>query len=138
MSTNLRFLEHPNVYLSSRDETIAYVKLTNYGRMPADASRIPVTAEQITTAVIESHDNTGRSKVTLTLRIECEALGTPEDLREYFNRRMLDTIRAQADKIDSMRTVVREQVSKIEAFEADRRAAAVVESARIACGKGDS
>jgi hypothetical protein len=127
---NLDYLKNANVYQLHNGETIAKLKI------PSDevgnSCEIFLTAEQIVSAKIEPHGNFGRSKVTFTLSVQVQAIGTVEEHREYFARCLLDKINRQTEIIDSTAKKLREVSASKELLEADLRAKSVVESALLA------
>jgi hypothetical protein len=126
---NLDYLESSSVYRSDNSETIAKLKL------PCDGTKkyeVPLTAEQIVSAKIEPHGNFGRSKITVTLTIQVEAQGTPEEYRDYFAKCLLARINQQKEQLDKTTRQLREALDDKNKLEADLRAKAVVESALLA------
>lgn len=130
---NLDYLRNTHVYRLDNGETIATLKVPSDGT--SRDCEIPLTAEQIISAKVEPHGNLGRSKITFTLTIQVEALGTAEKYREYFSECLLDKINRQTELINSAAKKLREVSAEKELLEADLRAKSVVESALLATGR---
>ncbi|MFA5202969.1 MAG: hypothetical protein WC708_00950 [Lentisphaeria bacterium] len=130
---NLGYLESSHVYRSDSDEIIAKLKLPHGGG--TKECEIPLTAEQVVSAKIEPHGNFGRSKITITLTIQVEAQGTPEEHRDYFARCLLAKINQQRERLSKITEQLRETLEDKNKLEADLRAKAVVESALLATGQ---
>ena len=127
---NLGYLENQCVYRSDSDETIAKIKLPHDGK--TKECEVPLTAEQVVSAKIEPHGNFGRSKITITLTIQVEAQGTPEEYRDYFAKCLLARINQQKEQLNKTVKQLRETLADKNELEADLRAKAVVESALLA------
>lgn len=127
---NLGYLENSHVYCSDDDEIIAKLKLP-HGSGTKECE-IPLTAEQVASAKIEPHGNFGRSKITITLTIQVEAQGTPEEYKDYFAKCLLAKIDQQKEQLDKITEQLREMLVNKNKLEADLRAKAVVESALLA------
>ena len=127
---NLGYLENQCVYRSDSDEIIAKIKIPHDGK--TKEHEVPLTAEQIVSAKIEPHGNFGRSRITVTLTIQVEAQGTPEEYRDYFAKCLLARINQQKEQLSKTTKQLREALDGKNKLEADLRAKAVVESALLA------
>lgn len=125
----LEYLQSEHIRRSENDGDFICKVITSRGE------KVPLTAEQIVHAKVEPHSNFGQSKIKVTLEIEIQAEGTAEYYQKFFAKCLLATIQKQREEIDILKSKHTEQRIQIEKFESDARAAAVVESAKIALNK---
>jgi hypothetical protein len=87
-----------------------------------DGVTIPLTAEELVTATIVAHPNSGRSKITVGLTVELEVGGAPDVIRANFARALLAairdrdaTIKAERAHNENMRHQVRDLTGELKA-----------------------
>jgi len=122
---DIKYLESPYVRWAADDARVADIQLP-------DGTKLSLTAEQVVSAVVTPHGNTGRSKITVAIAIDVEAQGTVEQYRQYFLRSLLETVRSKDAALSSIGLRLATVVADRDRLAADERARQVVESARIA------